>query len=428
MCDLLLVTLTPTQPLAAQERTGMDDQARVIGRRVRYWRTRRNLDRQRFADMVGRSTSWVDKIEKGERTLLRLPMLERVAEALSIDPTALTDSSAAQRAADCVDAVEVQAIRAALGRYPSVAAPESNWRCTTLNTVTGQLVYVEHAWSLSHFTVVSQHLPRLLGDAQAVVLTASAADQVAAHRALVVAYRLASSMLLKFNANDIAWLAADRAMQTALAVDDTVALARATRSVARAMSSSGRRTDAVAVLMGMADRMRPQLPAREHELRSLYGMLFLAASIAAARQDDAALAFAMHQEAEAAADRMGPRHDTHQTSFGRANVAVHRVAALVRLHEGGRALEYAQGIDTALLGALPPERKANYLLDIAQALVEMGRYSDAVRTLGEAEHVAAEEVRCRPLAHGLLRSLVDTTSGESSRLVRQMAIRAGLPA
>jgi hypothetical protein len=283
-------------------------------------------------------------------------------------------------------------------------------------------------WSSSHFTVVSQHLPRLLGNAQIVVLTTSAADQVAAHRALVGAYRLASSMLLKFNANDIAWLAADRAMQVALAVDDTVALARATRSVARAMSSSGQRTEAVAVLMGMADRMRPQLPAWEHALRSLYGMLFLAASIAAARQDDAALAFAMHQEAEAAADRMGPRHDTHQTSFGRANVAVHRVAALVRLHEGGRALEYAQGIDMALVGTLPPERKANYLLDLTQALVQVGRYSDAVRTLGEAEHVAAEEVRCRPLAHGLLRSLLDTTSGEPGRLVRQMAIRAGLTA
>jgi hypothetical protein len=52
----------------------MVDQARAIGRRVRYWRVRRNLDRQRFADMVGRSTSWVDKIEKGERSLLRLPI------------------------------------------------------------------------------------------------------------------------------------------------------------------------------------------------------------------------------------------------------------------------------------------------------------------------------------------------------------------
>lgn len=406
----------------------MDDQALAIGRRVRYWRKRRNLDRQRFADMVGRSVSWVDKIERGERSLLRLPMLERVAETLGIDPAALTDSSAAQRAADCTDAGEVQAIRAALGRYPSVVARDTDRHSATLNTVVRQLAYVEHAWSSSHLTVVSQHLPRLLGDAQVVVLTTSAADQVAAHRALVTAYRLASSMLLKFNANDIAWLAADRAMHAALAVDDTVALARATRSVARAMSSSGQRTDAVAVLMGMADRMRPQLAAREHELRSLYGMLFLAASITAARHDDAALALAMHQEAEAAADRMGPRHDTHQTSFGRANVAVHRVAALVRLHEGGRALEYARGIDTALLGTLPPERKANYLLDQAQALVQVGRYADAVRTLGEAEHVAAEEVRCRPLAHGLLCSLLDITSGESGRLARQMAIRAGLTA
>lgn len=78
----------------------MDDQARAIGRRVRYWRQRRNLNRQRFADMVGRSMSWVDKIERGERSLVRLPMLERVADALSIDPSALTDSSAAQRAAE----------------------------------------------------------------------------------------------------------------------------------------------------------------------------------------------------------------------------------------------------------------------------------------------------------------------------------------
>ncbi len=404
----------------------MDDQAQAIGRRVRYWRKRRNLGRQRFADMVGRSTSWVDKIEKGERSLLRLPMLEQVAEALGIDPSVLTDSSAAQRAADCVDPVEVRAIRAALGRYPHVAARVTDRRPATLARVARQLTYVEHAWSSSHFTVVSQHLPTLLGDAQAVVLTASAEGQVTAHRQLVGGYRLASSMLLKFDANDIAWLAADRAMHTALAIDDTVSLARATRSVARAMTSSGQRTDAISVLIGMADRMRPQLPVQEHELLSLYGMLFLAASIAAARQDDAALAFAMHQEAQAAANRMGPRHDIHPTRFGQANVAIHRVAALVRLHEGGRALEYAQGIDTALVGALPPERRANYLLDLTQALMETGRYSDAVRTLGEAEHVAAEEVRCRPLAHDMARSLLDKTSGDSGRLVRQIAIRAGL--
>ena len=136
----------------------------------------------------------------------------------------------------------------------------------------------------------------------------------------------------------------------------------------------------------------------------------------------------MHEEATRVADRMKPHHDTHQTSFGRANVAVHRVAALVRLHEDGRAVEYAQRMDPTLTGTLTPERKASYLLDLTQAHTRIGHYDDATRTLAQAEHVAPEEVRCRPLAHGLLRSLLDTTYGESSRVLRRIAQRAGVTA
>ncbi len=377
---------------------------------------------------VSRKPPWLDKAEKGERSLLRLPMLERVAAALGIDPNVLTDSSAAQRAADCVDTVEVQAVKAALGRYAIFDIQKIDLRALSCQAIAAQLAYVEHAWSSSHFMVVSRHLPRLLSDAQSFAFTASAADQIIAHRMLVITYRLASSMLMKFDAKDIAWLAADRAMQTALAVDDTVALARATRSVARAMSRSGQRTDAVTVLIGMADRIRPELANREHKLLSLFGMLFLAASITAATQDDAALALEMHEEAAKAADRIGPHHETHRTSFGQANVAVHRVGALVRLHEGGRAVEYAHRIDPRLIGTVTPERKASYLLDLTRAHTQIGHYDDATQALAQADHVAPEEVRCRPLAHGLLRSLLDTTSGESSRTLRQMAKRAGVTA
>lgn len=405
----------------------MADQARAIGRRVRYWRLRRNLDRQRFADLVGRSTSWVDKVEKGERSLLRLPMLEQVAQALNVDPAVLVDGPAARRAVDCVDAVEVQAIRAALGRYPTLAPP-AGLEAVMLPAVTKQLAYVDQAWLSSHFTVVARHLPALIEQAQLLTLTASDSEEVAGRRALVVAYRLASSMLLKFEAHDVAWLAADRAMHTALAVDDTQALARATRSVARAMSSTGQPTDALAALTGMADRMRPELPAHESELLALYGMLYLAASITAAGLEDAALAQAMHDEAQAAADRLRPGHDTHRTIFGPANVAVHRVAALVRLHEGGQALEYAQGISPAWIAGLPPERKVNYLLDMTQAYAHTRQYQHAVRTLADAEHVAPEEVCCRPVAHDLLRSLLDSTSGEYSRTVARIAHRAGITA
>jgi hypothetical protein len=194
------------------------------------------------------------------------------------------------------------------------------------------------------------------------------------------------------------------------------------------MNGTGQRADAIAALTGMADRMRPELAGQEQELLSLYGMLFLAASITAAGQEDGALALLMHEEAAAAAARLGPGHDTHRTVFGSTNVALHRVAALVRLHEAGRALEFAAGINPAEVAALPAERRVNYLLDLTEAFAHTGNYQQAVRALGEAEAVAPEEVRCRPLAHGLLRSLLSNTSGEASRLVQEMAGRAGVTA
>lgn len=402
------------------------ERRRDVGRRVAAWRRRRGLTRQAFADRCGRSLSWVDKIESGERALLRLPMLERVAEVLAVDPAALAEPVEAQRASQCVDVFEVQAIQAALGRYPSLAARAD--RPVSVGAIGRQAEYLDHAWLSSRFTVVAQHLPQLLDEAQTAVLTAPDAERVAAYRVLVTTYRLASSMLLKFEVNHIAWLAADRAMHTALAAEDTWSLARATRSVARAMTSSAQGREAITTLLNMADRMRPELPQQEGHLLALYGMLYLAASITAAEEEDAALARDMHIEAEAAAQRMAPHYETHRTHFGITNVQIHRVAALVRLHDAGRALEFAGTIAPAAIAALSPERRANYLLDLTEAHTRTRNYQEAARLLMRAEQVAPEEVRCRPLAHGLLRSLLSNTTGEPARLVRAMAGRAGVAA
>jgi len=176
----------------------MDD-ARAIGRRVRYWRQRRNLGRKQFADMVGRSVSWLDKIEIGERNLLRLPMLERVAAALAIDPTVLTDAQVASSAAQCADGVEVQSIKQALGRYPMLAADYGHGRAVTNAQVERQLSYAGQAWLSSHFAVVAGVLPSLIEDAQRLVAESEEDVRRQAHRALVMAYRLACSMLLKYD-------------------------------------------------------------------------------------------------------------------------------------------------------------------------------------------------------------------------------------
>lgn len=66
--------------------------------------------------------------------------------------------------------------------------------------------------------------------------------------------------------------------------------------------------------------------------------------------------------------------------------------------------------------------------DLTEAHTSVGNYRQAVRLLGQVERVAPEEVRCRPLAHGLLRSLLHNTTGEPAKLVKQMADRAGVVA
>ena len=389
------------------------DGSSTVGARVRYWRRRRHLGRQQFADMVGRSTSWLDKVERGDRELLRLPMLERVAEALSIDPAVLTDADSARAAAQYTDNVEVQAIRKALGRYPMLVRRSDDASRPTVDQVREQLDYVGQAWLSSHLAVIGRTLPRLLDDAQAVVSGAASADEEARQRGsrmLSKAYRITCSVLLKYGSTDIAWLAADRALHTA-APGDLIATAGATRSVARAMSHAGQLTESVATAVGMSDRLRPILGRPDPDALPLFGMLLLSAEIAAAKQGDDVAARSLHQEALRAQERLQPDHRGHHTVFGRANVEVHRVSALVRLQDGHHAVRYAEGIEPTLIARLPTERRSNFLLDLTDAYLQTGRYRHALQTLADADRLAPEEVRCRPLAHRLIARLLTTQVG-----------------
>ncbi len=399
--------------------------SRTIGRRVNYWRTRRNLTRAQFADRCGRSVSWVDKIETGERNLLRLPMLERVAAALDIEVSVLTDDEAARLGAQCLDAAEVRAIKGALGSYEaivggSVAGPPD------LVRLRQKVDHACSAWLSSHFTVMGRVLPGLIREAQDAVQLLDGDERFEATRHLVMAYSKASSTLLKFDAADVAWLAADRAIVLASGTNDTLCLARATRSVARAMTRTGQHRAAIDVLVGMAGRVEAELPG-DPAMVPAHGMLLLAAEIAAARDGDADTALSLHQQAEAAA-RLGPAVSDRMTAFGVTNVALHRVSALVRLHEGAWAVAFARTIRPEAVARLPRERRANYLLDLAEAHRQAGQGQEAARALVQAEQAAPEEVRCRPLSRQLTGRLLEHPPGGVSAELRQLARRIGLPA
>jgi hypothetical protein len=104
------------------------------------------------------------------------------------------------------------------------------------------------------------------------------------------------------------------------------------------------------------------------------------------------------------------------------------VSALVHLYEGGRAVRHAERIDPTLIARLPTERRSNFLLDLTDAYTQTGNYRMAIQMLTEADYLAPEEVRCRPLARRLITALLSTRSGGTDSRLRHIARRAGVTA
>ncbi|HEY0002872.1 MAG TPA: helix-turn-helix domain-containing protein, partial [Actinoplanes sp.] len=87
-----------------------------IGRRVAYWRGRRKMSQQVFADRLGKSKSWVDKVERGVRRLDKFSVVYEIADVLQVDVQLLLGKDVERRpeTQNCIDQVEVEEIRAAL--------------------------------------------------------------------------------------------------------------------------------------------------------------------------------------------------------------------------------------------------------------------------------------------------------------------------
>lgn len=397
------------------------------GERVQYWRKRRGLSRKMLAARVDRSESWVKSIEIGQRELVRLPMLERVAAALGVTVQALTDPVEAERATRQPDAAEVAAITGALERYEVIlGAPVPAAEHPSIADLRRRVDFLDEAFLASRFSSIGRDLPRVMIEAQRAVEDDPGPE---ATRILVKVYRIASSTLLKLGADQTAWLAADRGMLAAQRSADLYCLGRATRSVARAMTSLGRTEAALDALLAMAARMEPEVATSSLEIAALYGMVLLAAEIAAAKYNDAHTAQTMHNEARAVAERrFGDGSSDRETAFGLINVDLHRVSSLVRLGRPGEALEYSTRIDRTALSLMPRERRGTFGFELALANFQLGRYSDAEQVLLAAERVAPEEARCRPGSKALIADLIEIPDRSPSADLRALAARAGVQA
>lgn len=411
------------------------ERRREIGRRVARWRVRRGLTRRQFAELCERSLSWVDKVESGERGLLRLPMLERVAYVLYVSVKTLADTPEVRQARHCMDLFEISAIQSAMQSYqavsrefvPSVAELDTP---SDLDRLAQQVTYAQTVFENTHWSLLGQVLPRLLTTAQiAVVAYPGADDQARRARSLLsLAYQVTALTLSRLDEFDLTWLAAERGFVLAEETGDSLLIGAATRQAVRALMFLERYDESLEFARAGIDRMEPARGGGSSAYLSLYGLLFLAGAVTAARAKKPAVARDLLDEGRGVARQLG--HDSidneYFCSFGPTEVNLYRAAAWRLLGDGAGVLNASRQVSSDDLSRLRKDRRSSYHVDLAWGHSLAGHPDDAARALLTTEKLFPDVVRCWPLALDLLDHLRRSASGTRARELTQLATRAGL--
>nr|WP_245730099.1 helix-turn-helix domain-containing protein [Micromonospora pallida] len=369
-----------------------------IGRRVAQWRTRRGMTQQVFADRLGKSASWVDKVERGVRTLDRFSVIQDVAAVLRVDPLVLLGREATPPVGANDASAGVDGVRAALARYDAaLTGPDA--RPTPPPTELARSV--EHAW----LTYRHARYPQLLRTLPALIVDAQRAHHGGDATALLVqVYRITASVLVKCGEGGLAWLAADRAVSAA---DQSLLIATGTIQLGEALRAIGRGRLAMAATIAAAHRIAPAVPQDgPHDELAVCGALLLQAALAAASCGDAPSARELVDQAAEIAEQVGDGVGQHWVVFDPTTVELARVVAAVELGRSAEAVvRHEQVITRESWRRLSAEHRAAHLLDAARAYLLTGDLDGACRALVEADRTAPAEVRTRPAGRTVLGEL-----------------------
>ncbi|MHB9759914.1 helix-turn-helix domain-containing protein [Streptomyces sp. BYX5S] len=395
----------------------------TIGERVAWYRRRRGLSQEVLAGLVGRTTDWLSKAENNRIELDRLSVITSLAEALDVslgdllaEPTLLEWSSDSGRRTVPVlrDALmDYQQLTPLLGSPPDEEPP-------TLPDLRTHVEEVLDAYQASRYGFATRRLPLVLADALAASRAYSGHDREEAHALLALTYQGAAMVLGKVGETELAWIAADRGLAAAQLSGQSAVLGSLFRAVTHCLLATGRFAPAIQLVNNAAATMQPELVHADDEHLSVYGTLFLAGAMAAARAEDRATTQSFLREADETAQRLGADANHLWTAFGPTNVAIHCVATAGELGDIQVAADLGPRIDTS---GLPVERRVRHSLEVARALSSWNRTDDALDALLDAERIAPEQVRHHYLSRELVIGWIRGTRGRPSQPVADLARR-----
>lgn len=393
----------------------------TAGQRVAYYRRRRGISQAVLADLVGKTTSWVEKIEAGRMPLDVLSNIAALARALDISVYELLPDDIAD-----VDAVtrgrSVPALRELVLSYRFVNPRLSGAQAAPVELPALKAIVADiwQAYQAARFGYVVARLQHALPIAGVTVAQAKPPADEEARTQLAYLYQVACSVLTKLGELDLAMLCADKGDSVIQGVDDLAAQISLQRTIAHALLSNAQYGDALAVIDDAVRRVpHGRLDPR---VLSVVGTLHLVGAMASARQGNRAEASSHLAHAGAAAEAVGRDANYLWTSFGPTNVAIHHVSVAAELGDYQQAAALGPGIDTT---GMSTERRVRHQLEVARAFHFRAKRGEALRMVLAAEAAAPEQVRRHFLTHALVHEWLRNKQMRPTPELHALAVRTG---
>jgi transcriptional regulator with XRE-family HTH domain len=400
------------------------------GERIQILRERKGLSRSVLSGLVGMSSSWLKGIERGDRLPPRLPLLVKLAEALSVGDVAVLAGTDMDLGGAPVPVGSfariphdaVPAIREAV-RDPMLTVPPGEPDMAALASRTADAWVLWHQ-STRHRTDVGRVLPRLVTDARTAARTAAGAQRRAANAILSDVYALVQHEVVWASETELGVTAADRAMIAAQDADQPMALAGAAWTLGMVQRSAGDTDGAFALATEAAALLEPRLEDGPDELRALYGALQLHAATTAARAGRDGDAWRRWDIADAAARRLGG-YNHPWTMFGAANVKLHAVSLSADLSRSAEAQGFAERVDPDEIPSR--ERRGRLCVEIARAYHQRRDYPATLHWLEQGWATSNDSVQYSPTARQIAADTVDHGGALIKSRARSLAGSLGLP-
>jgi hypothetical protein len=390
--------------------SGHSGNADSAGARIRRSRRAKGLSQAELGALVGRSESWIEKVENNRQTLDRWSMIDKLADVLDIDVAWLLGQPYQPGAPDQNGGhLAVPALRASLVRtgmilsgHPgihAIGAPE------TLATLRDSVDRVIRRRQAANLPEVMLALPGLVESLNTGALTTAGTPDVdIVHGLIVETGHVARMALNQLGYHDLAMSAVEYAAMAAAKLGDPLLKACSAWDRCGALLHNGLLSEVFTVAGAAMDDLAAALVSPTPQVLSLYGALNLRCAVAASRQHDAGTAQQYLAEAERVAARLGVDRNDFQTVFGPGNVAIHAAEIAVELDRPDRALAREGTFDLTAVPSI--ERHTRHRIDLARAHGQLGHDATAVATLREAAHAAPHYVYNHPMARGLVENLL----------------------